>query len=127
MGWCGGGGGAGALAVVGPIGVGLSDVFCFGVRLYVLLGSCLCFVSILCPWRWCMDGIGVFRVGQASVCLGPHLDEGRGWRAVKPVWALQWNIFAGCSRVVLHMWVDCVVCILCLSDFASVHCCHLVT
>ena len=34
-----------------------------------------------------MDGLGVFCVGQASVCLGPHLDEGWGCRAVKPVWA----------------------------------------
>ena len=74
-----------------------------------------------------MDGLGVFRVGQASVCLGPHLDEGWGWRAVKPVWALQWKIFAGCSRVVLLLWVVCVVCVLYLSAFASVHCCHLVT
>ena len=65
-----------------------------------------------------MDGLWVFRVGQASVCLGPHLDKGWGRRAVKPVWALQWNIFAGCSRVVLLLWVVCVVCVLCLSALA---------
>ena len=40
--------GAGALAVVGPTGVGLSDVFCSGVWFYVLLGPCLCFVSLFC-------------------------------------------------------------------------------
>ena len=44
VGWLG----AGALANVGPTGVGLLDVFCSGVRLYVLFGSYLCFVSILC-------------------------------------------------------------------------------
>ena len=74
-----------------------------------------------------MDGLGVIRVGQASVGLGPHLDEGWGLRDVKPVWTIQWNIFAGCSRVVLLLWVVCVVCVLCLSALASVHCCHLVT
>ena len=36
VGWWGGGGGAGALAVVGPIGVGLLDVFCSSVRFDVL-------------------------------------------------------------------------------------------
>ena len=40
--------GAGALAVVKPIGVGLLDVFCSGVLIYVLLGPCFCFVSFLC-------------------------------------------------------------------------------
>ena len=35
-GMVGGGGGAGALAVVGPIGVGLLDVFCSSVRFDVL-------------------------------------------------------------------------------------------
>ena len=40
--------GAGALAVVRPAGVGLLDLFCSGVRFYMLLGPCLCFVSFLC-------------------------------------------------------------------------------
>ena len=40
---------------------------------------CLLFVSwFVCSGRWCIDGLGVFRVGQASVCLGPHLDVGLG-------------------------------------------------
>ena len=43
MGWWG----AGTLAVVGPT-VGMLDVFCSGVRYYVLLDPCLCFVSFLC-------------------------------------------------------------------------------
>ena len=40
--------GAGALAVVGPTGVGLLYLFFSGVRFYVLLGPCLCFVTFLC-------------------------------------------------------------------------------
>ena len=66
----GGGGGAATLAVISPIGVGLLDVFCSGVRFYVLLGPCLCFWEMVHGW------VRGLRVGQASVCLGPHLDEG---------------------------------------------------
>ena len=50
-----------------------------------------------------MDGLGVFRVGQASVCLGPHLDEGWGWRAEAslgpPVEDLCWMFQGGASFV----------------------------
>ena len=34
---------------------------------------------------------------------------------MRPVWALQWNIFANCSRAVLLFWIICVfVCLVLL-------------
>ena len=78
------------LAAVGPSGLCLLGLFCPGVRICLLLGPCLCIVSFLCLGFVCSVGrclgkLGVFRAGQASVCLGPYLDRGWGCRAVGPV------------------------------------------
>ena len=32
-----------------------------------------------------MNKLGVFRANHTSMCLDPHLNKGRGWRAMKPV------------------------------------------
>ena len=52
-----------------------------------------------------MDKLGVFHANQTSMCLDPHLKIG----AVKPVQALQLNIFADRSKVVLPLCYFCLV------------------
>ena len=67
---------------VGHTRVYLLDFFCSGVQFYLLLSPYLCFVSFL-YLNLCVlgdGGLGVFRANQISICLGPHLDWGWGWR-----------------------------------------------
>ena len=73
---------------VGPAWVYLLDFLCSGIQFYLLLSPYLCFISLLyldllCFRRWCIDKLGVFHANQISMCLYPHLNKGRGWRAVK--------------------------------------------
>ena len=60
----------------------------------------------MCFEGWCVDGLGVFRAGQVSVCLGPRLGWGWGWRRWTglgpPV-----ECFTGRSGAVLLLWVFC--------------------
>ena len=60
------------------------------------------------------DGLGVFRAGWAFVWLDPILGWGEVG-AMRLVWALQWSVFAGCSRRALLTWIiyvflSCVCC-----------------
>ena len=58
----------------------------------------------MCSVRWCIDGLGVFYAGRVSVCLGPRLNWGWGWRrgasSSPPV-----NYFTDRSRAVLLLWI----------------------
>ena len=84
------GGGLVLWLFVGPAGVCLLDFFCSGVRFCLLLGPCLCFISLLCLGL-CVLGDGgfwVFRAGQVSVCLGLRLGWGWVWHG----WALRWGV-----------------------------------
>ena len=56
---------------VGPTGVSLLDLFCSGVRFYLLLSPCLCFTFLLCLDLYVLGddaliGWGVFHAGQVS-------------------------------------------------------------
>ena len=90
MGWLG----PGALAVCWArqaLPVGFLLLHC-SVLFAVVFLSLLCLLVMswfVCSGGWCIGGLGVFRAGQMSVCLGPHLDWGWGWRSLGPVWALQ--------------------------------------
>ena len=76
---------------VGPTGVYLLDFFCPGIQFYLLLGPCLCFVSLLCfgfvffffffffffflgGGGGCIGELGVFHANQVYMCLDPHLN-----------------------------------------------------
>ena len=66
-------------AVARPTRVCLLDLFCSGVRFYVLLGPCLCLVSFLCLNLYvfrngALMGCGVFHANQTSMCLDPNLN-----------------------------------------------------
>ena len=54
---------------------------------------------------------------QTSMCLDPHLNYGWGWRAVIPVWALQYNILNDRSKAVLLLWNIYVISVLFLLCF----------
>ena len=94
---------------VGPTRVCLLDFFCSSVRFGLLLGPSPCFVSLLCLdlcvfGGWCVGWLGVFRAGQISMCLDPHLNEGWGWRRWTglgpPV-----KYFTYRSKAVLLLWL----------------------
>ena len=64
---------------------GLLDFFCSGVQFNLLLGPCPCFLSLLYLDLCVLGddaliGWGVFHTGRISVCLGPYLGWGWGWR-----------------------------------------------
>ena len=64
---------------VGPTGVCLLDFFCSGVQFCLLLGPCLCFVSLLC--------LGLYVLGDDALI---------GWGSFMQ---------AGCLCVLISIWV----------------------
>ena len=67
----------------------------------------------VCFGGWYVDGLGVFHAGRMSMCLGPHLDWGWGWRH----WAglgPTVGCFADRSRAVLLLWIFCVFVLSCV-------------
>ena len=84
----------------------------------------LLFISwFLCSRRWCMDKLGIFYANQTSICLDPHLNPGP-WNWFKPSSKI---FLTGHSKLVLLLWIICVIYVLCLSRLWSVHCCLVVT
>ena len=63
--------------------------------------------------------LGVFYANQISMCLDPHLNLGCGWRAIKPGYALKYNIFTVDSKSVLLLWITYVISVLFLLCFSA--------
>ena len=87
------GGGLVLWLFVGPAGVCLLDFFCSGVRFNLLLGSCPCFVSLLCLDLYALGdgalvGWGSF-VRARCLCDLIRIWVGGEVGAVGPVWALR--------------------------------------
>ena len=85
MGWWG----SGALAVCWPAGVWLLDFFCSGVWFCLLLGPCLCVVSLLCLGLYVLGddalvGWGSFMQAK-YLCVLIHICIEVESGAVKPV------------------------------------------
>ena len=97
---------------------------CSGIQFYLLLSPYLCiyllFISwFILYWRSCIDMLGVFHANQISMCLDPHLNLGWGWRAIKPGYALKYNIFTVDSKSVLLLWSTYVISVLFLLCFST--------
>ena len=97
------------------------DFFCSGIQFYLLLGPCLCFVSLLCLGL-CVLGGGTL-VGWGSfmqtgcLCVLVSVWVRGEVGAVKPVLALQWSILLTVPGRWLFVDLLCfcsVLCLLCL-------------
>ena len=99
--------------------ISLTLLFSF-IYCWVLNFALSPFISwFICFRRWCIDKLGVYHANQTAMCIDPHLNWGWGWRTVKPVQALEWNIFTDHSRAVLLLWIIYVISVLFLLCFCA--------
>ena len=70
-----------------------------------------------------MTTLGIVHANQTCMCVYPHLNQ--GWRN-ETVLSSPVKYFSDLSKVILLLWIVCVLSCVC-HTFVTVHCCLVVT